>query len=171
MEKFKKIKALLFDVDGVMTNGGISYDAEGREIKTFSVRDGQICNALKKNGFKLGVITGRKSTIVEKRFTELGFDFIQQGISNKRKAMEVFIQESGLTWDEIAFTGDDINDLCVFEKVGLSACPQDAQDYIRKSVDYVVPVNGGEGVLRGLADEILKAQGLLESILEEYRNL
>lgn len=165
MNNFTNYKVLVSDVDGVLTDGGIYYDAKGNETKKFNVKDGQICQVLKDEGYKLGIITGRKSNIVKRRFEELGFDFIFQGYADKRIAIKKILDIGGFKYSEIVYTGDDINDLCLFKMVGFSCCPSDAKDYIKKEVDYVTKSKGGEGVFREVADLLLEKTGKLENIL------
>lgn len=158
--KLSKIKAIISDVDGVMTDGGIYYDTQGNELKKFNVKDGQICSVLK-NHFILGIFTGRESKIVEKRFVELGFHVIQQGVSDKMLALQLFISEYNLDESNVLYIGDDINDLKVLQSVGLSACPADAIEKVIKTVDYVCKRNGGEGIFREVADLCLKSNNKL----------
>lgn len=154
--KFNGIKAFLFDVDGVMTDGGIYYDTKGNEFKKFNVKDGQICKHLKEYEILLGIITGRESAIVERRFMELEFDFIRQGVADKVSALDDFCTQYSLNPRQVCYAGDDINDLEVIRKVGLSFCPYDAVDFVKEEVDCVLKVKGGEGVLRVIADKFLK---------------
>ncbi len=169
-QKAKKIKAIVFDVDGVLTDGGIIYDNSGMEIKRFNVKDGQIISHLKKAGFIVGAITGRNSQVVKNRCEELKLDFHYHGSSDKlvqyNKIKETYILED----EEIAYIGDDIIDLCILSRCGLSATPNDARVYMKENVDFVLDSSGGEGALRDLADFILNAQGLLDAIIGKQLN-
>lgn len=156
---FTNIKAILMDVDGVMTDGGIYYDSQGNELKKFNVKDGLICSVLKSQGVLLGIITGRKSSIVQHRFEELGFDSIRQGIHKKVEALEEFCQVYNCSHDEICYVGDDVNDLGIIRKVGLSFCPSDAVLAVKEEVDVVLPIAGGQGVLRSVGDLLLQERG------------
>jgi len=167
IEKVKKIKAIVFDVDGVLTDGGIIYDNSGMEIKRFNVKDGQIISHLKKAGFIVGAITGRDSLVVKNRCEELELDFHYHGSSNKLIQYEKIKNTYNLKDDEIAYIGDDIIDLPILARCGLSATPNDARVYMKENVDIILPSCGGDGVLRDLADYILKEQGLLENIIEK----
>jgi 3-deoxy-D-manno-octulosonate 8-phosphate phosphatase (KDO 8-P phosphatase) len=158
-EKMKRIRAVITDVDGVLTDGRISYTSTGDEIKTFNVKDGQICPILKKNGFSIGIITGRFSDMVERRAIELGFDIIEQGCKDKAGAIKSFAIQLELSLDEIAYIGDDINDLPALRLAGLSATPHDAPDYIAEQVHLRLESDGGRGAFRELGDRILQAQG------------
>jgi len=164
-EKAEKIKAILFDVDGVLTDGGIYYSDNGDEVKRFNVKDGQIVKHLQDNGIFLGIITGRKSTMVERRAKELELDFYQQGIGNKIESFKIFKNRFMLRSSEIAYIGDDINDLPVLRKCGFSGTPKDARPYIKSAVDYVTDSKGGDGAFRDFADYILESKGLLSNIV------
>jgi len=165
--KAKKIKGIIFDVDGVLTDGGIIYDNDFKEYKRFNVKDGQIISHLRSNGFVVGAITGRESDVVKKRCEELKLDFHEHGVNNKLLKYENFKKNFDLADDEVAYVGDDIIDLSVLSRVGLSACPSDARYYIKENVDIVLDSKGGEGAVRDLSDMILEEQGKLETIIQK----
>ena len=166
-QKAKKIKLIAFDVDGVLTDGGIIYDNSGMEIKRFNVKDGQIISHLKKNGIVVGAITGRNSQVVKNRCEELKLDFHFHGSSDKSVQYEKIKEKYNLSDEEIAYIGDDIIDLPILTRCGLSATPNDAREYIKRYVDFITPSKGGDGALRDLADMILEEQGILEGIIEK----
>lgn len=169
-EQIKKasfIKAIFFDVDGVLTDGKIIYDENGKEIKTFHVRDGLIISYLKKAGILTGAISGRESAAVTKRFAELKIDFCHQNIVDKAMAFGKLIEHYKLKAKEVAFIGDDLNDLPVFRLAGFAVCPADTFEYIKEQADLVTRAKGGQGVLREVADLILEAKGLFEKILKD----
>ena len=168
-ERAKNIKAIVFDVDGVLTDGGIIYDNSGMEIKRFNVKDGQIISHLKNAGFIVGAITGRNSQVVKNRCEELKLDFHYHGSSNKLVQYEKIKKKYSLTDEQIAYIGDDIIDLCILSRCGVSATPQDARVYIKEYADYITPSKGGDGALRDLADMILKEQDLLQQIIDQQR--
>lgn len=167
IEKALDIKVIITDVDGVLTDGRIIYDNTGMEYKEFFVRDGQIMRFLKSAGIKVGAITGRKSEVVINRCEELGFDFHYHGAKDKLKVWEEIKEEHNIVDNEIAYLGDDLLDVPLFQHAGLSASPPDAPEYVRKYVDLVLYTKGGKGTFRELADLILAAQGKWESIFSE----
>jgi len=167
-QKIKKVKLIAFDVDGVLTDGGIIYDNAGMEIKRFNVKDGQIISHLKRLGFIVGAITGRNSQVVKNRCEELKLDFHYHGSSNKLIQYEKIKTDYNLLDENIAYIGDDIIDLPILSKCGFSAAPNDARGYIKKYVDFVTPSKGGDGTLRDLADLILEEQKLLDELIEKY---
>jgi 3-deoxy-D-manno-octulosonate 8-phosphate phosphatase (KDO 8-P phosphatase) len=168
-QKAKNIKAILFDVDGVLTDGGIIYDNNGVEYKKYNVKDGQIISHLKKYGFVIGAITGRESNVVKNRCVELKLDYHKHGVKDKLVEYENFKNQYKLEDFQIAYIGDDIIDLSILTRCGLSATPNDARVYIKNEVDIVTDTKGGEGVLRDIADYILDSQDLLQKLLKESK--
>lgn len=166
IRKASQIKAIFFDVDGVLTDGKIIYDEHGKETKAFHVRDGLIISYLKKAGILTGAISGRESAAVTKRFAELKIDFCHQGIVDKAMAFDKLIRHYNLKAKEVAFIGDDLNDLPVFRLAGLAVCPADTFDYIKDRADFVTESAGGQGVLREVADLVLEAGGFFEKWLK-----
>jgi 3-deoxy-D-manno-octulosonate 8-phosphate phosphatase (KDO 8-P phosphatase) len=166
VKKAAQIKAIFFDVDGVLTDGKIIYDANGKEIKNFNVKDGQIISHLRKAGILVGAISGRDSVVTANRAAELKFDFCHQGIVDKGAVVEKLAAHHKLKAKEMAYVGDDIIDLVAFKLVGLAVCPADAFDYIKDKVDLISKYKGGEGVVREVGDLVLAAQGKFEKILK-----
>jgi 3-deoxy-D-manno-octulosonate 8-phosphate phosphatase (KDO 8-P phosphatase) len=160
IKKAGAVRALFFDVDGVLTDGSITYDDNGRELKTFNVKDGQIIAYLKRAGILVGVISGRESGALSRRAAELKLDFCHQGIVDKANVFEKLLAYHKLKKKQAAFVGDDLNDLGVFARAGFTACPADAPGYIQARVDLVTFAAGGRGVIREVADLILAAQGV-----------
>ena len=165
IKKASAIKAIFFDVDGVLTDGKIIYDETGKEIKNFNVKDGQIISHLKKAGIVVGAISGRESGATAKRAAELKLDFCHQAILDKAETFQKLIDHYKFKNREVAFVGDDINDIPVFRIAGLSACPCDTFEYVKETVDLVTKAKGGRGVLREVADLVLAARGDFEKIL------
>ena len=168
IEKAKKIKAIICDVDGVLTDGGIIYDNNGNELKKFNVKDGQIIKHLKNAGILVGAITGRNSPVVRFRCTELKMDFHYHGIKEKWRQYEQVKSDFDLKDDEIIYIGDDIIDISVFKRCGFAITPADAIAYVKDHSDFTTVSKGGEGVLREVGDFVLAAKGLLEEIIKSY---
>lgn len=168
VKKSANIKAIFFDVDGVLTDGRIIYNELGQETKNFNVKDGLIIGHLKRSGIITGVISGRESAATTKRCAELKLDFCHQGIIDKASVFEKLVRHYELKSKQVAFIGDDINDLAILRNCGLSACPSDTFEYIKSEVDVVTKVKGGHGVLREIADLVLAARGDMENILSKH---
>ncbi|MBW3469896.1 KdsC family phosphatase [Arthrospiribacter ruber] len=167
-EKAEKIKLLVTDVDGVLTDSGIIYDNSGMEYKRFNAKDGFVVHPLKKNGILVGAISGRKSKVVEDRFEELKFDFHYHGIWDKDKKLREILEVLEISYDEVAYIGDDLIDLPLLKKVGFSICPADTFDYVKNEVDFVSSKQGGHGVFREVGDLILESKGLLQMVIDKY---
>lgn len=148
----KKIKLLALDVDGVLTDGKIIYNDLGQEFKCFNAKDGQGLAMLTKTGFDVAVITARTSNIVLKRAEDLGIKYVFQGVKNKLEQLDEILEALDLTYEEVAYMGDDLPDIPVLEKVGLKTCPNDAVLEVRKICNYIAKKNGGEGAVRELTD-------------------
>ncbi len=161
------VKAIFFDVDGVLTDGKIIYDSDGRETKQFNVKDGQIIGHLKKAGIIVGAISGRDSASVTKRCAELKLNFCHQGILNKGEVFKKLTAFHKLKKKEVVYIGDDINDLAPLKLSGLAVCPADAPTYLKSMVDFSTKAKGGDGVLREVADLVLAAKGILSKILRK----
>lgn len=167
VKKADAIKALFFDVDGVLTDGKIIYDDAGRESKHFNVKDGQIMGHLRKAGVLVGAISGRESAAVSKRAAELKLDFCHQGIVDKEAVFLKLMEFYKLKKKEVAFVGDDINDLGILKQVGLPVCPADAPAYVRTFAELTTQAKGGQGVIREVADLILASKGYLEKVVKK----
>ncbi|MBX2963419.1 MAG: HAD-IIIA family hydrolase [Cyclobacteriaceae bacterium] len=166
VKKASAIKAIFFDVDGVLTDGRIIYDESGKELKEYNVKDGFIVSYLRKTGIILGAITGRESATVTKRMAELKVDFCHQGIMDKADVCRKLMEHYKLKQKEVAYIGDDINDLGVFKLVGLSVSPADALSYVKERADLVTFAKGGKGVFREVADLVLASQDKLQQLLK-----
>ena len=165
-ERAKTIKVLITDVDGVMTDGGIIYDNLGNESKKYNVKDGLIVQHLRKAKFLVGAITGRSSQVVENRCEELKFDFHYHGIRDKGKKLAEVLETMEVALEEVAYIGDDLNDLPILCNVGLAISPADALPYVKTYAHYVSPLSGGQGVFREVADILLHAKGQLIPLIE-----
>jgi len=167
-EKLKKIKILILDVDGVLTDGRIIMDDEGREIKNFHVRDGHGIKVLQRYGIKVALLTGRQSKVVERRAKDLEIKDVYQKVYNKKEVFEKILKKHKISADAAAFIGDDIIDIPVLKSVGFSAAVADAVDAVKKSVDYVAKNSGGLGEVREICEMILQAQGQWPEIAAKY---
>lgn len=166
--KLQNIALLLLDVDGVMTDGGIIYDASGLETKRFNVKDGHGIKMLQRSGVDVGIITGRTSVVVANRARELGITMVYQGALRKLDCFDDILCRTGLAPGQIAYMGDDVIDVPVLRRVGFSAAPADALAEVRAVVDYLSPYAGGHGAVRDICDLILKAGGSWNDIVERY---
>lgn len=151
------IKMLVTDVDGVLTDGKL-HIGPGGEYKVFNVKDGLGSNLLKSNGFILAAISGRKSVHTEQRLKEIGFDHIFLGVKDKLSILKELKSLTGLSFQEIGFIGDDLNDLDCLNNSGLSFAPKDAVSQVLKAVDYVTEKKGGEGCFREVCEYILSKE-------------
>ena len=156
-DKLKKIKCLVLDIDGTMTDGSLYYDRRGEVMKRFSVRVGMGIVLLKKAGFSTAFLTAETTSIVEKRAEKLKIDVVIQGSRNKTEDLIGITQKLGIKLEEIAYVGDDVNDLYAMKMSGFSASPKDAYHFIKNSVDYVCEHNGGNGAVREVCEMILIA--------------
>ena len=158
-KKAARIKLLLLDVDGVLTDGRIIIDDRGVETKQFHVRDGQGIAWLRREGIEVGFITGRSSGVVRLRAKDLGVKLVCQGVTDKLACYEQIQQNHGLRDEDIAYVGDDMVDRPIMGKVGLAISVADGWPGLLASVDYVTSAVGGQGAVREVAELLLKAQG------------
>ncbi len=157
-QRASKIKLVAFDVDGVMTDGGITYDENGLEYKTFDVKDGFGISMLNKNGFITAIITGRNNGTVKHRAENLKFKEVHQGSENKIETLNEILHKYNLSFENTAYMGDDIPDICILQKAGLAGCPNDAVEEVKQTVHFISSKNGGHGAVREFCDLILKSK-------------
>lgn len=150
------IKLAAFDVDGVLTDGSLTFDENGHEYKTFNAKDGQGIVNLNKAGIITAIITARNNGTVEHRARNLNITELHQGSKNKIKTLEEIMAKYNITFEEIAYMGDDLPDICILEKVALKGCPNDAVDEVKAIANFVSSKNGGRGAVREFCDYILK---------------
>ena len=167
-ERCRKIRLLLLDVDGVLTDGRIVYDDHGVETKAFDVKDGHGLKLLQRAGVRIGIITGRQSRLVEVRAAELGIDILYQGVKDKLEPYRQILTEYGLRDEEVAYVGDDVVDLPVLRRVGFSAAVADAVDDVKPYVAYVCSRAGGRGAVREVCDLLLKESGAWDEVTARY---
>ena len=164
----KQIRLLILDIDGVMTDGGLQFDKQGEEYKTFNSLDGHGIRMLLECGIEIAVITGRNSGIVSHRMNELGVRHIYQGYRDKLLAYEKLLQDTGLEPEQAAYVGDDLPDLPVMRRVGFAIAVQNAHSFVKQHCDWVTTARGGNGAVREVTDFILQAQSLLAARQDSY---
>lgn len=167
-ELSKNIKLLLLDVDGVMTNGEIIIGQNGELCKAFNAMDGLGISLAKRYGIQVGIITGRKSGIVEHRAAELNIDMLYMGIKNKFETLKEILMQGQYTAEQIAFMGDDLNDLPIIKNVGFVIAPANAAVELRERAHYICRRSGGNGAIREAIEYILKNQGLWSKVINDY---
>ena len=164
----QKIKLLALDVDGVLTDGTIYISPAGEVFKGFNAKDGMGISCALRNNLQIAVITGRQSPIVERRCEELGIKLFMQGVKDKRLALQQMAQKLGLTREEIAYMGDDLNDIPAFKASGLSLVPADGSIEVLAVADIITKAKGGRGAVREAITMILAAQDNWEQIVNSY---
>lgn len=157
-DKLQAVRAFILDVDGVLTNNTVHVTESGEQLRTMNIRDGLGIKIALKNGFPVCIITGGRSQGVIKRLAGLGIEHIYSGVEDKWPIFLQFLQLHGLKAQEICYMGDDLPDIQILHKVGLSTCPADAVPEIRMIVDYISPLPGGSGCVRDIMEKVLKSQ-------------
>jgi 3-deoxy-D-manno-octulosonate 8-phosphate phosphatase (KDO 8-P phosphatase) len=160
MDKWKKIKCLALDVDGVMTDGSIFLGENGEWRRLYYIRDGMGLVLLKKRGYKLAIITSSLAKDIQERARNLKIDYFFENVADKAEAFQTLLNKSQFAADEIAFMGDDVIDLPVFDRCGVSAAPQDAHESVRAKAQFVSSYPGGRGAVREICDMILLNGGM-----------
>ena len=168
MDRLYKIKMVIADVDGVLTDGSITIDASGNELKTFNAKDGSGIKFLHRVGIKFAIITGRQSSAVEIRANELKIKDVYQNSKKKIEAYRKILSENGLKDENVCYIGDDLVDIPVMQKVGFSVAVADSVTEVLEIVDYVTKANGGKGAVREVVEKIIKGQGKWEEITSRY---
>lgn len=167
-ERAARIRLMIFDVDGILTDGSLHYGPEGEVIKTFNVLDGHGIKLLQQSGVATAIISARKSALVARRASDLGILHVRQGVHDKRAAFEQLLDETGVVAEACGFVGDDVIDLPILLRVGFAASVPNGHPEVRKRVHYITRVAGGAGAARELCDFILHAQGNYEAALAPY---
>jgi 3-deoxy-D-manno-octulosonate 8-phosphate phosphatase (KDO 8-P phosphatase) len=168
IEKAKKLKLLILDVDGVLTDGRLFFDDQGKEYKCFHARDGHGIKLLRQTGVEVAVISGRQSNSVALRMKNLGVETVYQGHENKIAAFNEIVQKMSIEPEHIAHVGDDLLDLPIMMRVGLSIAVNDANNSVKKYANWCTETPGGLGAVREVCDFIMQAQGTFDSILKSY---
>ena len=166
-ERASKIRMLVLDVDGVLTDGKLYFDHAGNEMKAFNTRDGMGMKALQRVGIEVAVITGRKSEAVTHRMSQLGIEHVYQGREDKLDAFLNLLEITGLDAQQVCFAGDDWIDLPVLMRVGLAVSVADAEDHVKQQAHWITRRNGGQGAVREICNLILTAQEKDQTILNE----
>jgi 3-deoxy-D-manno-octulosonate 8-phosphate phosphatase (KDO 8-P phosphatase) len=167
-KRASRIKLLLMDCDGVLTDGRLWLLENGDEHKSFNTHDGLGLSLLRRAGLKSGIISGRSSQAVVRRAAELGMEFVRQGDPNKIEAFEQVLSQAGVDENEVAFVGDDLTDIPVMQRAELAVAVADAVEEARSVAHYVTRAKGGRGAVREVVELILKSQGRWNELVEEY---
>lgn len=150
------IKLAAFDVDGVLTDGSLTFDEDGREYKTFNAKDGQGIVNLNKAGIITAIITARENGTVYHRAQNLRIHELHQGVKNKIETLKEIMNKYNISFDEISYMGDDLPDICILKEVKLAGCPADAVDEVKAVANFISSKNGGRGAVRELCDKIIR---------------
>lgn len=168
LEKAKKLKLLILDVDGVLTDGRLFFDTEGNEYKSFHARDGHGIKLLRQTGVEVAVISGRKSKSVALRMKNLGIEYVYQGHENKIAAFNELLEKTGISPEQAAHVGDDLLDLPIMIRVGLAIAVNDANFAVKQHANWCTDLPGGQGAVREVCDFIMQAQGHFDDVLNAY---
>jgi 3-deoxy-D-manno-octulosonate 8-phosphate phosphatase (KDO 8-P phosphatase) len=164
----RNLRLLLFDVDGVLTDGSLSVQTDGSEAKPFYIRDGAALVWAQRTGLQVGLLSGRPSESTRRRAADLGISIVVQGEPDKRIGYSRIVSTQGLQDDHVAYMGDDLLDLAILARVGLSGAPADGADEVRAQVDWVSRHNGGRGAVREFIELILKARGQWDALVTSF---
>jgi len=170
LNKAKKIKLVITDVDGVLTDGKVHLDQKDNELKAFNIKDGLGIKWLLNAAIPVAIITGRASNVVTRRMQELGVTEVYQKQPDKRACFQMLLQKYQINCEEVAYLGDDLPDLALINQCGLGVTVADGHWSLKESSHWITPNKGGEGAFRDLAELILSAQQQLESILQGYQS-
>ena len=162
------IKLFITDIDGVWTDGGMYYDQTGNEWKKFNTADSAGVIFLRLLGIPTAIITGEDTQIVKRRAEKLKISHLYMGVKNKLKVAENLCRELGISLEQVAYIGDDVNDIPLLRAVGLSACPANAPSYVRSEVMWEVPVKGGDGAFRSFVERFLVDSGQMTEAVDLY---
>lgn len=159
LRKAAKVRLVITDCDGVLTDGGVYYSETGEQMKRFHMRDGMGVKRLRAESVETAIVTGEFSPSISKRAEKLAIQELHLGARDKMKVVTELIQRRGIQWEEVAYIGDDVNDLEVLQRSGLSVCPADAVFQVKAVVDRVLKTRGGQGAFRELAELVLQGKG------------
>ncbi len=167
-ERAKRIRLLLLDVDGVMTDGRLGFDSAGREFKFFHARDGIGIRLLQGAGLKVGILSGRRAKVVDLRARELGINLLRQKIQDKAGALEEILKKEKLRREQICYVGDDLVDLPVLTRVGLAVAVADAAPEVKAAAHFITRKPGGRGAVREVCEILLRAQGKWKARIQKF---
>jgi 3-deoxy-D-manno-octulosonate 8-phosphate phosphatase (KDO 8-P phosphatase) len=167
-DKANAVRLMIFDVDGVMTDGSLFYSDSGEELKAFNSLDGHGLKMLHTSGVKLAIITGRTSKLVEKRAKDLGVDYLYQGAHDKGASFEELLKVAGLSADDCGYMGDDVIDLPVMRRVAFAVAVPDSPQLVRKHAHYISGSQGGRGAVREVCEYLMQAQGTFDAAMAPY---
>lgn len=168
IEKARKLKLLILDVDGVLTDGKLFFDNQGNEYKAFHARDGHGIKLLRQTGVEVAIISGRKSSSVALRMQSLGIAHVYQGHENKLAAFNEMIEKLNISPEQAAHAGDDLLDLPIMMRVGLAIAVNDANFAVKQRADWCTTLPGGQGAVREICDLIMQAQGHFDEVVNAY---
>ncbi|QLI80478.1 HAD family hydrolase [Chitinibacter fontanus] len=168
IERAKPVKLMIFDVDGVMTDGSLYFSDSGEEMKAFNSLDGHGMKMLQNSGVKLAIITGRTSRLLEHRARNLGIDYLHQGSHDKLASFKALIEQVGVSEHECGFMGDDVIDLPVMRRVAFAVSVPAAPELVQQYAHYVTGRQGGAGAVREVCELIMASQGTLDAALAPY---
>ena len=168
LKTLHNIKLFITDIDGVWTDGGMYYDQTGNEWKKFNTSDSAGVLFLKLLEIPTAIITGENTEIVKRRAHKLKIEDCFLGVTDKVAVAEKLCEKYACTWEEVAYIGDDINDIKLLQRVGLSAAPSQAPDYVKSNVHWILEKSGGEGVFREFVEKYLKSKDLMTTVLDTY---
>ncbi|MGI6341496.1 MAG: KdsC family phosphatase [Bacteroidales bacterium] len=164
-------KLVITDIDGVWTDGGMYYDQTGNEWKKFNTADSAGVLFLHLLDIPVAIITGEETEIVKRRAEKLKIDYLHMGVKNKLKVAEDLCNTLNITLNDVAYIGDDLNDMGLLKKAGLSAAPSNAPKYVKDIVDLVIDIKGGDGAFRAFVEDILQKTGNMKTVLDKYNSI
>lgn len=168
VDRARQVRLLVLDVDGVLSDGRLYYQADGQETKTFYIHDGHGLKLLRQAGLEVALITGRNSPIVSRRAAELGIEHLEQGREDKLDALRQLCQHLGLELAHVAYCGDDLPDLPAIRRAGLGISVPNAPSYVRAHADWITTQPGGHGAVREICDALLDVQGHWGAVIDTY---
>ena len=166
--RLARVQLLLLDVDGVLTDGGVAWNNQGIEAKTFNIRDGLGIKLWQRAGGQTGIVTGRSSHVVQLRADELGIGIVRQGVTDKLDMVEAILAETAVSWEQTAFIGDDLPDLAVVRRSGVGIAVADAAAELRSAAAMVTILPGGRGAVREVVERLLVARGSWDGIVARF---